>query len=117
MPATRWWGSTTACSSPRRSATSPPEREVGRVVALRLGDEQAVVLPHHLVAGIAHGGEEAGITARKERDAYLAGQVAALDRSQAVIHFTPAGVITVTPAGVKWITACDRSRAATCPAR
>ncbi|WP_279358441.1 methyl-accepting chemotaxis protein [Methylobacterium indicum] len=34
------------------------------------------------------------ITARKERDAYLAGQVAALDRSQAVIHFTPDGVIT-----------------------
>jgi hypothetical protein len=44
-----------------------------------------------------------------------------------VIHFTPAGVITEanagflatmgTPAGVKWITACDRSRAATCPAR
>ncbi|WP_288580017.1 PAS domain-containing methyl-accepting chemotaxis protein [uncultured Methylobacterium sp.] len=34
------------------------------------------------------------ITARKERDAYLAGQVAALDRSQAVIHFTPEGVIT-----------------------
>ncbi|MGE7413737.1 methyl-accepting chemotaxis protein [Methylobacterium tarhaniae] len=34
------------------------------------------------------------ITARKERDAYLAGQVAALDRSQAAIHFTPDGVIT-----------------------
>ncbi len=34
------------------------------------------------------------ITARKERDAYLAGQIAALDRSQAVIHFTPDGIIT-----------------------
>ncbi|AWN50054.1 histidine kinase [Methylobacterium terrae] len=34
------------------------------------------------------------ITARKERDAYLAGQIAALDRSQAVIHFTPDGTIT-----------------------
>ncbi|MGX7704564.1 methyl-accepting chemotaxis protein [Methylobacterium sp. Gmos1] len=34
------------------------------------------------------------ITARKEHDAYLAGQIAALDRSQAVIHFTPDGIIT-----------------------
>ncbi|MFH6780995.1 MULTISPECIES: methyl-accepting chemotaxis protein [Methylobacterium] len=34
------------------------------------------------------------ITARTERDAFLAGQIAALDRSQAVIHFTPDGVIT-----------------------
>ncbi|MET7247270.1 PAS domain-containing methyl-accepting chemotaxis protein [Methylobacterium sp. EM32] len=34
------------------------------------------------------------ITARKERDTYLAGQIAALDRSQAVIHFTPGGIIT-----------------------
>ncbi|KMO20959.1 methyl-accepting chemotaxis protein [Methylobacterium platani] len=34
------------------------------------------------------------ITARKEHDAYLAGQIAALDRSQAVIHFTLDGTIT-----------------------
>ncbi|WP_245524494.1 methyl-accepting chemotaxis protein [Methylobacterium nonmethylotrophicum] len=34
------------------------------------------------------------ITARKERDTYLAGQIAALDRSQGVIHFTPEGLIT-----------------------
>ncbi|MCF4128800.1 methyl-accepting chemotaxis protein [Methylobacterium sp. SyP6R] len=34
------------------------------------------------------------ITARKERDASLAGQIAALDRSQAVIHFTLDGTIT-----------------------
>ncbi|PIK74380.1 histidine kinase, partial [Methylobacterium frigidaeris] len=33
------------------------------------------------------------ITARKEHDAYLAGQIAALDRSQAVIHFTPDGMV------------------------
>ncbi|KMO40488.1 histidine kinase [Methylobacterium variabile] len=34
------------------------------------------------------------ITARKERDAYNEGQIAALDRSQAVVHFTPDGRIT-----------------------
>ncbi|WP_246775757.1 methyl-accepting chemotaxis protein [Methylobacterium aquaticum] len=34
------------------------------------------------------------ISARKEHDAYLAGQIAALDRSQAVIHFTLDGTAT-----------------------